>query len=91
MGYKKIYEEYIGQTVPLDFHVHHMDGNHENNDINNLIAIPKELHEFLHSIRYIISFPIYKELGEAREKLIKQELEYWKIFKDCQHRLFEDS
>ena len=89
--HKKIYEQYIGQTVPTEFPIHHLDGDHANNDIGNLVAIPRELHMYLHSQRYIINFPIYKELAEARERLNQQTLDYWIFFKRCQRRLYEDS
>lgn len=34
--------------VPKIFHVHHIDCNKMNNELANLIAIPSELHSFVH-------------------------------------------
>ena len=48
MSYRKIYELELNDKVPDDFDVHHIDLNHKNNDIRNLIAIPKSLHQNFH-------------------------------------------
>lgn len=48
MNYRKIYEIALKEKVPKDFDVHHIDLNHENNDIKNLVAIPKTLHQKFH-------------------------------------------
>ena len=34
--HRKIYEQYHGIKIPKDMEIHHIDGNHSNNDINNL-------------------------------------------------------
>lgn len=44
----KVYMENFG-PIPLKYHVHHIDYNHDNNDPNNLIAIPRAFHKNLHS------------------------------------------
>ena len=46
--YRKIYKQYFG-TVPKDtdgrsYDIHHIDGNHNNNSSDNLIAIPIKEH-----------------------------------------------
>ena len=46
--YRIIYEETYGVKLPKDFDVHHIDGNRSNNDPDNLIAIPRKLHQELH-------------------------------------------
>lgn len=48
MNYRKIYELALNEKVPKEFDVHHIDLNHKNNDITNLIAIPKVLHQNFH-------------------------------------------
>lgn len=40
-GYRKIYRRTFGE-IPKGWVIHHKDGNHNNNDINNLIAVTKE-------------------------------------------------
>lgn len=48
MNYRKIYENALQQKIPIEFEVHHIDLNHYNNDITNLVAIPKYLHKEFH-------------------------------------------
>lgn len=50
--YRKIYERYHG-SIPKDnkgrsFEIHHIDGNHDNNDITNLMAVSIEEHYKIH-------------------------------------------
>jgi len=41
--YRKIYENYYGVKIPKGMHIHHIDGNRENNDPLNLkLLTPKE-------------------------------------------------
>ena len=44
MNYRKFYEKQTLKKIPKDFDVHHLDLNRDNNDILNLVAIPKKLH-----------------------------------------------
>lgn len=48
MNYRKFYEEQTNLKLPKDFDVHHIDHNRENNNIENLIAIPKKIHQKYH-------------------------------------------
>lgn len=52
MNYRKLYENKIGK-IPNDWEIHHIDFNHNNNDINNLIAIPKIVHVVIHQTGYL--------------------------------------
>ncbi len=45
--YRRVYEENFG-TIPKGYHIHHKDGNHENNHPSNLIAVTPEQHARLH-------------------------------------------
>ena len=45
--YRKIYVEAHG-PVPKGYHIHHIDGDRNNNDIENLIAVTPEEHHRLH-------------------------------------------
>ena len=50
--YRKIYKEYYG-SIPVDeygrtFDIHHIDGNHNNDDIFNLVAISIQEHYDIH-------------------------------------------
>lgn len=40
----------VGVHVPDTFDIHHIDLNRDNNDINNLVALPKELHNQYHKL-----------------------------------------
>jgi hypothetical protein len=46
--YKKLYAERFGITWDNDLEIHHIDRNRDNNDISNLILLPRELHSELH-------------------------------------------
>lgn len=46
-NYRLLYETYY-RYIPEDWEIHHIDYNHYNNDIENLVALPKELHRKLH-------------------------------------------
>ena len=48
MDYRKFYKERYKIEFGSDYDIHHIDLNHENNSIDNLILIPKELHKELH-------------------------------------------
>ncbi|MDD2839751.1 MAG: HNH endonuclease [Rickettsiales bacterium] len=49
--YRKIYTSWCG-VIPDCFEVHHIDMNPQNCEIQNLVAIPSDLHHKLHSIQY---------------------------------------
>lgn len=49
MNYRKFYKETTGVEIPKGFDVHHIDGNRSNNDIMNLVAIPRNVHRSYHS------------------------------------------
>ncbi len=46
--YKKFYEFKTEKQIPLNFEIHHLDFNRNNNKIDNLVAIPKTLHQNYH-------------------------------------------
>ena len=49
-NYRKFYEKQTNKKIPKDFDIHHIDLNRENNDIINLVAIPKCLHRKYHTL-----------------------------------------
>lgn len=53
MDYKKLYANYYGISWNTEeFDIHHINGNREDNNIRNLILLPKELHQRLHRALY---------------------------------------
>jgi hypothetical protein len=53
--YRRIYEKAFGITWDRKlYEVHHIDQNRQNNDISNLLLLPKELHQRLHYRLYSI-------------------------------------
>lgn len=46
--HRKIYEEYHGIKIPEGMEIHHIDGNHFNNDINNLKLVTWQEHYDIH-------------------------------------------
>ena len=49
MNYRKKYEDYCNIKIPNGYEIHHIDFNRENNDIMNLVLLPKELHNEYHT------------------------------------------
>ena len=47
VNYKKLYESIHGKIL-VGNDVHHIDWNRENNNIDNLISIPKKIHKLIH-------------------------------------------
>ena len=48
MNYRSYFERMKGVKLPADWDVHHIDFNRENNDIENLYAMPRVMHRFIH-------------------------------------------
>lgn len=46
--YRKIYEDYYGIEIPAGMDIHHIDEDRENNDIANLLMLPKDIHSRYH-------------------------------------------
>ena len=46
-NYRRFYEDQI-ESIPDNWEVHHIDFNHNNNQIDNLIAVPKIVHVTIH-------------------------------------------
>lgn len=49
MNYVKFYETENNLKVQKGYEVHHVDWNRENNDIENLVHIPKKVHVCIHN------------------------------------------
>lgn len=65
INYRKFYENKLKIKLDKDTEIHHIDKNRENNDIKNLVALPKQIHNLYHNtynkLISIISSGIEKE------------------------------
>lgn len=92
MDYRSIYEKATGVVLPLSFDVHHIDGNRDNNDIMNLVALPKELHHQYHQTSTFLRDGYFERLigqcppmGRAYNiTLIKEQVKAVEIWEKCQ-------
>ena len=48
MNYRELYESKTKTKIPNCFDIHHLDFNRDNNDISNLVALPRDLHSKFH-------------------------------------------
>jgi len=48
MNYRQIYNKHYGIKIPKWYDIHHLDLNRSNNEIRNLLLIPKGLHARYH-------------------------------------------
>ena len=48
MDYRKIYEQHYNITLENDMVIHHIDLDRSNNDISNLLMLPRSLHSKYH-------------------------------------------
>ena len=51
-NYRKLYENKVGK-IPENYEIHHLDFNHDNNNIKNLIAVPTMVHMVIHQSGFI--------------------------------------
>ena len=47
-SYRNVWVSHYGKDIPDGFHIHHIDGDHNNNSIENLLACSPEDHANLH-------------------------------------------
>lgn len=69
-----VYIKHFG-TIPENYHVHHIDNNHDNNDPNNLIALPRSFHRNLHSDYYF--YYNLATTGMMNKSILQSLLEYY--------------
>lgn len=63
-NYRKKFKEYYGIDFSRDYDVHHIDLNHENNDISNLMVLPKKLHRRYHmALSWLMPSDGYVKMG----------------------------
>lgn len=64
--HRKIYEDNFG-PIPTGYHIHHIDGDTENNSPDNLQALPASVHASLESRKS------WAEFGDARREVFRTE------------------
>lgn len=80
MNYRKKYEELLNLILSNKEEIHHLDMDRENNNINNLVAIPKKLHKQYHSYLRIYEDGLKMTVGTSLEfqKEYEFEIKKWK-------------
>ena len=89
MRYRDYYKKFFEIQFDNSFDVHHINGNRDDNDIDNLLLLPKILHQTLHKVLYNASFcesPFdyilqFSTLDDETFQIIK-DLRYWKDLRD---------
>lgn len=64
MNYRRFYEKMCNIKIPKNYEVHHIDFDRNNNNIMNLVLLPKELHNKYHTL-------LDKYLSRSYEVVIK--------------------
>lgn len=92
INYRKFYSEITGIKVPKGFEVHHIDLNRENNQIENLVAIPIGLHAKYHLLLPYVSQEINLrrrllssvDTGHAYNGFIAEKIkEFTEVHQEC--------
>jgi hypothetical protein len=76
-NYRKIYEEHYG-PIPTDssnrtYDIHHIDGNRQNNDPSNLIALSVQAHYDIHYAQgdYGACLKIKRDMKLSKEEMLQ--------------------
>ena len=64
-NYREKYKRYYQLNFSSEYQIHHIDFNHNNNDISNLLLLPKDLHQKFH--RYMNALTPY--VGEDKRTI----------------------
>ena len=81
MDYRKFYEQILNVKLKKEEEVHHLDRNRGNNEINNLVAIPRKLHRQYHLCLIMCEFG-FKHFNNCSEEIFNAyycEIKKWHI------------
>jgi len=81
-NYRLKYKRYYGIEFSSDYSIHHIDLNHNNNDINNLLLLPKELHNRYHFYLSMLTNFKIEELFKITSNIICNNTYYTNILED---------
>jgi mevalonate kinase len=74
--YVRIWEKHHGKKLPSNMEIHHIDGNHNNNDIINLKAVTIEehlkIHQEQHDYGAVQAILMRMNLTEEQKKLLRE-------------------
>lgn len=70
---RDVWEKEVG-PIPEGFHIHHVDGDHTNNDVSNLVALSPRAHAHLHHPEN----PVPRWLRPERQAYMKTYLKEYK-------------
>lgn len=84
---RKIYAEHYGITIPDGMEIHHIDGDPTNDEIENLLMLPRELHKAYHKWKACfdrLSFEQYDGLLlHANQFHFMVMMEFGKVCEEC--------
>lgn len=72
MNYRSYFERNKGIKLPSNWDVHHIDFDRENNEMDNLFAMPTVMHRFIH-----------KHWGLSTRQELNLELKNWVTGANC--------
>lgn len=93
--YRKFYKEKLNIEFDNSYEIHHLDLNHNNNDFDNLLLLPKGLHQKYHKtldkIRPINDNGLLLRIVSVAESgngynhfAINELLEFVEVYSECQ-------
>lgn len=97
MNYRKFYKDKLKIEFDNNYEIHHINGDRKDNDINNLLLLPKILHEQYHYLlkkmnvdfskneKIIINTKINNINGMFNLYSKETFLEFMKVYEECQH------
>lgn len=64
--YRNYFKSYYNLNFSKDYEVHHIDLNHNNNDITNLMLLPKKLHNKYHFLLNAVQGNQFEKVFNAK-------------------------
>lgn len=94
-NYRLKYKRYYGIEFDKSYEIHHIDFNKQNNDIDNLLLLPKELHNKYHYYLQVLDLLNWKKGKLELNLKISQFglltyvsndaiIEFVKVYNECQ-------
>lgn len=84
MNYRKFYKTALGVELSSSFDIHHIDFDKSNNAINNLVALPRILHQNYHtSLKGIHTESVPVKLTGNCSQYINELYKYLELYMEC--------